>query len=88
MTDERSTTEILVDWNDQLSSALGIPTAEIDPILDLAGVVAHAIVRPAAPLTAFLVGYAAGVSAHDDGSGGGVDEAIAIARALATDVAP
>jgi hypothetical protein len=32
---------------------------DIDELLDMTKVVAHKVARPAAPLTAFLVGYAA-----------------------------
>jgi hypothetical protein len=51
----------LTEWTNQLASALGIdPELEVDAILDLARDAAHTIDRPAAPLTTFLVGYAAG----------------------------
>ena len=46
-------------WSERLSSALGVPDAPIDLVLDLAGSAAHRVVRPAAPVTTFLVGYAA-----------------------------
>jgi hypothetical protein len=50
----------LTDWTDQLTEALGIDVElEIDAILDLARDAAHLVDRPAAPLTTFLVGYAA-----------------------------
>jgi hypothetical protein len=50
----------LADWADELSAALGIDVEiEIDAILDLARDAAHLVDRPAAPLTTFLVGYAA-----------------------------
>ena len=50
----------LAEWTDELSTALGIDVElEIDAILDLARDAAHLIDRPAAPLTTFLVGYAA-----------------------------
>lgn len=50
----------LHDWIDELCDALEID-AEVDEglILDLARDVAHAVERPAAPLTTFLLGYAA-----------------------------
>lgn len=38
---------------------------DIDSVLSLAGIVAHAVVRPAAPVTTFLVGYAAGLAVAD-----------------------
>ena len=49
-------------WTVQLCDALGIDLdVEQEAILDLARDAAHAIDRPAAPLTTFLVGYAAGM---------------------------
>lgn len=51
----------LHDWIDELCDALELDDAEIDEglILDLARDAAHAVERPAAPITTFLVGYAA-----------------------------
>ncbi len=52
----------LTEWAEQLSEALGLDLEiETDVILDLARDAAHQIERPAAPLTTFLVGYAAGI---------------------------
>ncbi|MCC6269796.1 MAG: molybdopterin-guanine dinucleotide biosynthesis protein [Microbacteriaceae bacterium] len=59
---------------------LGDVPFDIDQVLDLAGDAARTIVRPAAPLTTFLVGYAAGRSAA-----AGTDPAQAISNA--TDIA-
>ena len=55
----------LARWSDDLARELGLAGVDIDInlILGLAGKVAHAVVRPAAPLTTFLVGYAAGQAA-------------------------
>ncbi|HEU0205091.1 MAG TPA: DUF6457 domain-containing protein [Pseudolysinimonas sp.] len=83
MADDDSAAELVADWNDRLSAALGVPAADVDAILALAGVAAHTVVRAAAPLTTFLVGYAAGMNAHD-GRPDAVSEAIAVARALAS----
>jgi hypothetical protein len=59
----------LTSWSKQLADALGIdPDVGIDVILDLARDAAHQVERPAAPVTTFLAGYAAGLrggSAHD-----------------------
>lgn len=51
----------LHDWIDELSDVLEVDT-EVDEglVLDLARVAAHNVARPAAPITAFLLGYAAG----------------------------
>jgi len=67
----------LADWWTTLCEALGLGDvpADRDAILGLAGVAAHNLVRPAAPITTFLAGYAAGRK------GGSADE---ITAALAT----
>lgn len=64
-------------WTRQLAEALGVPPADMEKtaVLDLARVAAHGIARPAAPLTTFLAGYAAGLR------GGGPD---AVAEVIAT----
>lgn len=51
----------LHDWIDALCDALELEDAEVDEalILDVARDAAHAVERPAAPITTFLVGYAA-----------------------------
>ena len=48
-------------WTAHLAAELGIDPAVVDigAILDLARDAAHTVARPAAPLTAFLLGYAA-----------------------------
>ena len=35
---------------------------DINEVLSVAGVAAHSVVRPAAPLTTFIAGYAAGMA--------------------------
>jgi hypothetical protein len=54
----------LDDWVAKLASELGIADLDLDvnQVLDLAGAAAHAVVRPAAPLTTFVVGLAAGLA--------------------------
>jgi hypothetical protein len=56
----------LHDWIDELCDALDIET-EVDEalILDLAKVAADNVVRKAAPITTYLLGYAAGDSGAD-----------------------
>ena len=52
----------LSTWTTQLSEALGIEVDfEIDDVLDIARDAAHQVDRPAAPLTTFLIGYAAAI---------------------------
>lgn len=59
---------ILEDWTESVCRELGI-TDVVDPavatrlVLDVARDVAHGVARPAAPLTAYLLGVAAGRSA-------------------------
>lgn len=63
----------LDDWIADVATELGIDLeVDVSGLLDLARVVAHGVARPAAPLTAFLVGYAAAQQ------GGGAEE---VARA-------
>ena len=52
----------LHDWIDELCDALEID-AEVDEglVLDLAREAAHNVERPAAPITTYLLGYAAGL---------------------------
>jgi len=55
----------LEDWTAAVSADLGLDagplaTAETRAVLDLARDVSHAVDRPAAPLTAYLLGLAVG----------------------------
>jgi hypothetical protein len=56
----------LHDWIDELCDALDIE-AEVDEalILDVAKVAADNVVRMAAPVTTYLLGYAAGAASAD-----------------------
>lgn len=56
----------LHDWIDELSDVLDVDT-EVDEalVLDLARVAAHNVARPAAPVTAYLLGLAAGTTDAD-----------------------
>jgi Domain of unknown function (DUF6457) len=71
----------LHDWIDELSDVLDVDT-EVDEalILDLAKVAADNVVKIAAPITSYLLGYAAG--AHD-ADPEGVEALAARAQALA-----
>ena len=71
----------LHDWIDELCDALDID-AEIDEgiILDLARDAAHAVERPAAPITTYLLGYAAALA-------GGSPEKVEELAARATELA-
>ena len=74
--------EILDQWWTELAAALGVQDApgDIAELLSLAGDAAHRVVRPAAPLTTFLVGYAA---ARAGGDAEALERAVATARELA-----
>jgi Domain of unknown function (DUF6457) len=77
--------ELLDAWSTALLASLGIPDApvDIDGVLGLAGAVAHAVVRPAAPLTAYLVGLAVGRSLGHGNEAEAFAAAVSTARALA-----
>ena len=74
--------DLLESWIAEIAPELGISPADIDIalILDLARDAAHNVARPAAPLTTFLVGLAAGLR-------GGSLAAIQVAAATAQRVA-
>ena len=69
---------ILQAWCAALVARLGLDGVgvDVDAVLGLAGEVAHAVIRPAAPLTAFVVGYAAGLAV---GSGAAAAGAASVA---------
>ena len=52
----------LQEWTGQVCAELGIAEQDLDTatVLDLARDVAHAVARPAAPLSAYLLGAAVG----------------------------
>lgn len=60
MTDDLHT--VLADWAALVAAELDLGDIEvdIDAVLGLAGTAAHAVRRPAAPLTTYLVGVAVG----------------------------
>jgi hypothetical protein len=85
----KSQDETLEEWCRSLLQAYELEDVQVDvnAILALAGVAAHSVVRPAAPLTTFIAGFAAGLAA---GSGkaennASMEAALAVARSLATD---
>jgi len=71
----------LHDWIDELCDTLDIET-EVDEglLLDLAKVAADNVVRMAAPITTYLVGYAAGAAGADESE---IERIAAKAQALA-----
>jgi Domain of unknown function (DUF6457) len=87
----KSQDETLEDWCRALLQALELEDVEIDinEVLGLAGVAAHAIVRPAAPLTTFIAGFAAGLASGSGQATDGVSmqAAMGVARKLAKEYA-
>ncbi|MFJ6001566.1 DUF6457 domain-containing protein [Arthrobacter sp. NPDC092385] len=73
--------KLLHDWTEKLLAAFEIDGTEvdIDAVLGLAGKAAHGVVRPAAPLTTFVVGYAAGLAVGS----GQAEEQLAMRSAMA-----
>lgn len=69
--------DMLATWVAELAEALEVDAAALDRdlVLDVARDAAHGVARPAAPLTTFLVGYAAGLR------GGTADDVAAAAAA-------
>ncbi|MCP2263500.1 DUF6457 domain-containing protein [Promicromonospora thailandica] len=55
----------LDSWVAALEKELGLPagTVDVHAVLDLARDAAHAVARPAAPVTTYAVGYADGLAA-------------------------
>ena len=83
MTDDeerRGPIGVSADWVADLQHELGIDLSlDVMDLLELARVAAHEVARPAAPLTTFLVGYAAGAKG---GSVAAVQEAADATRRL------
>lgn len=58
---------MLDDWTTALAKELGVElTVDVDALLAVARDAAHQVARPAAPITTFLVGYAAASQAGKD----------------------
>jgi hypothetical protein len=72
---------VLEDWTARVCAALDLDPASVDQtlLLDLTKDVAHGIARPAAPLTSFLVGLAAG---RDGATAADVRKAVATVAGL------
>lgn len=83
----KSQEETLEEWCRMLLQAFELEGVEVDvnEVLAVAGVAAHSVVRPAAPLTTFIAGYAAGMArgigqANDDAA---MSAALGLARRIA-----
>lgn len=74
--------DALEEWTGQAAAVLGVDpgvlAATQDEVLDMVREVAHGVLRPAAPVTAYLVGLAAGRAVAQ-----GEDAAAAVRAALA-----
>lgn len=56
----------LVTWAAGIAADLGVEQVlDVDAVLDLAAEAAHGVMRPAAPLTTYLVGVAIGQAGGD-----------------------
>lgn len=74
---------MFLQWVEEVSTELGIDIdVDIGDVLELARQAEDGVARPAAPLTTFLVGYAA---ARAGGGPAAVREATAKVRALLSD---
>jgi hypothetical protein len=85
---QQASSRSLERWVEELANALGIPeSADLDLalVLDLARDAAHGVARPAAPLTTFLVGFAA---ARAGGSADEIRRLAMLASRLAEGEAP
>lgn len=60
----KSQDETLEEWCRLLLRAFELEDVQVDvnEVLSLAGIAAHSVVRPAAPLTTFIAGFAAGLA--------------------------
>lgn len=77
--DERTIVDTTDEWLAEVSAALGLDgTVDTEAVLDVTRDVAHGIARPAAPLTAYLLGVAVG-------RGASAEEAAGIIRDLLGD---
>jgi Domain of unknown function (DUF6457) len=88
--DEQEIRRIIAEWVVELTGRLDATQAsvDVDEILSIAGISAHAVLRPAAPVTTYLLGYVAGRAArdsHGDVDSTAVDDAAAIIRAAAAE---
>lgn len=86
--DENGPDPVLQDWCARLVDHLGARglNVDVDEVLALAGRAARAVKRPAAPLTTFVAGYAAGLAAGggqstpDDAVRAAVADAVQLCR--------
>lgn len=75
--------QVLDQWSNRLAQALQILDLDIDQelLLDLARTSAGSVIHAAAPVTTFLVGYAAGLDAGTGSAGSREASAASVAKA-------
>ncbi|WP_022873618.1 DUF6457 domain-containing protein [Nesterenkonia alba] len=63
-TEAERTREAIELWVEELKEHLEIPETQIDidTLLKFAGVAAHTVVRPAAPVSTYVIGYVTGLA--------------------------
>lgn len=66
----RCSLNVLAEWTALVCRELGVDPAKVDrdAVLDLTKEVAHGVTRPAAPLTAYLLGLAQGSGSAPEGA--------------------
>lgn len=76
-------TQVLDQWTNRLTQALQILDLKVDQelLLDLARKSADSVIHAAAPVTTFLVGYAAGLEAGTGSAGSREASAASVAKA-------
>jgi hypothetical protein len=75
--------QVLDQWSNRLAQALQILDLDVDHelLLDLARQSADSVIHAAAPVTTFLVGYAAGLDAGTGSAGSKAASTAAVAKA-------
>ncbi|KNH21736.1 molybdopterin-guanine dinucleotide biosynthesis protein [Arthrobacter sp. ZBG10] len=78
--------QVLDQWSHRLAQALQILDLKVDQalLLDLARESAGSVIHAAAPVTTFLVGYAAGLDAGSGSAGSREASAAAVEKAART----
>jgi hypothetical protein len=64
----------LDDWTDTVRHALDLDPFDANVVLDLARDVAHGVMRPAAPLSTYLMGVAVGRGADPSAAAAAIAE--------------
>ncbi|BCW18302.1 DUF6457 domain-containing protein [Pseudarthrobacter enclensis] len=75
--------QVLDQWSNRLAQALQILDLKVDQelLLDLARKSADSVIHAAAPVTTFMVGYAAGLDARTGSAGSRESAAAAVEKA-------